>query len=353
LLAKSFRGIYTQGRFRYIKKPQIAATTAILAMPDDSPPAYVLHRTFADVDDLAEQAREWELDFRQLDRGRFYGDVLQFAAGGVHVSDARFCRSLQQKGEPPVGMRTIAVPARRDLRLEWRGKLVDGDSLMVFPRGSELSSVSGPEFHVYTCSFPDELLSGVGDSFGAGDVDDLLTGIDAIRVGAAAVGNLRRYLSRSCQAIREKPGGLSDAAMVRSLTHRLPQRLIAAIAAGREECPAFAPPKRLAALRRAEAFIEQHASCGIGVRDICQAAGVSERTLQYAFRERFGIGPKEFLNSVRLVAARRALRVADPGTTKVADVANRWGFWHMGQFAADYRRRFEELPSETLGLRFA
>ena len=33
---------------------------------------------------------------------------------------------------------------------------------------------------------------------------------------------------------------------------------------------------------------------------------------------------------------------------KVADVANEWGFWHMGGFAADYRKLFGELPSTTL-----
>jgi AraC family transcriptional regulator, ethanolamine operon transcriptional activator len=32
----------------------------------------------------------------------------------------------------------------------------------------------------------------------------------------------------------------------------------------------------------------------------------------------------------------------------IGDIANTWGFWHMGQFAADYRRQFGELPSETL-----
>ena len=31
-----------------------------------------------------------------------------------------------------------------------------------------------------------------------------------------------------------------------------------------------------------------------------------------------------------------------------ADSANNWGFWHMGQFAKDYRRLFGELPSKTL-----
>ncbi|MCP4898634.1 MAG: helix-turn-helix domain-containing protein [bacterium] len=33
---------------------------------------------------------------------------------------------------------------------------------------------------------------------------------------------------------------------------------------------------------------------------------------------------------------------------KIADTANNWGFWHVGQFAADYRRHFGELPSQTL-----
>ncbi|NIU08828.1 MAG: helix-turn-helix domain-containing protein, partial [Phycisphaerae bacterium] len=33
---------------------------------------------------------------------------------------------------------------------------------------------------------------------------------------------------------------------------------------------------------------------------------------------------------------------------KVSDIANRWGFWHMGQFASDYRRFYGKLPSETL-----
>ena len=34
--------------------------------------------------------------------------------------------------------------------------------------------------------------------------------------------------------------------------------------------------------------------------------------------------------------------------TKILNIANDWGFWHMGQFAADYKSLFGELPSETL-----
>jgi AraC family ethanolamine operon transcriptional activator len=45
---------------------------------------------------------------------------------------------------------------------------------------------------------------------------------------------------------------------------------------------------------------------------------------------------------------RRELHRADPATTEVSDVANDWGFWHLGWFAADYRRLFGEPLLATL-----
>jgi len=84
------------------------------------------------------------------------------------------------------------------------------------------------------------------------------------------------------------------------------------------------------------------------VRGLAHAAGCSERTLRRAFHARFGVGPKTYLLAQRLTGARRELRGSDPDATKIVDVANRWGFWHMGQFAADYRLFFGELPSMTL-----
>ena len=80
--------------------------------------------------------------------------------------------------------------------------------------------------------------------------------------------------------------------------------------------------------------------------DLSQESGASIRTLRRGFQERFGVSPKAYLLAQRLIGARRALRSATKQTL-VTDVANNWGFWHMGQFAADYRRQFGELPSET------
>jgi AraC family ethanolamine operon transcriptional activator len=76
--------------------------------------------------------------------------------------------------------------------------------------------------------------------------------------------------------------------------------------------------------------------------------GVSERTLQYAFRDRFGLTPAAFIKARRLAAVSAMLKRADAELATVGDIAAQFGFWHSGQFAADYKRAFGELPSDTL-----
>lgn len=63
-----------------------------------------------------------------------------------------------------------------------------------------------------------------------------------------------------------------------------------------------------------------------------------------------GMTPKAYLKGQRLYFSHRALWHADPLENTVSDIANRLGFWHMGQFAQDYRKIFGAKPSETLAL---
>jgi AraC family ethanolamine operon transcriptional activator len=54
-----------------------------------------------------------------------------------------------------------------------------------------------------------------------------------------------------------------------------------------------------------------------------------------------------YFKTSRLNEVRQELKVAPAGTT-VREIAQHWGFRHTGEFAADYRRLFGELPSQTV-----
>ena len=103
------------------------------------------------------------------------------------------------------------------------------------------------------------------------------------------------------------------------------------------------------AIRRAVAYIDEHAAAPIGLTEIAAAARLGTRSVQEAFRRHLDLTPMAYLRQVRLERAHRDLQVADPmaGTT-VADVATRWGFAHHGRFAAAYQSRYGRAPSQTL-----
>ena len=131
------------------------------------------------------------------------------------------------------------------------------------------------------------------------------------------------------------------------ITEELPSLLLQAGNAARPE-RSVTPTRRGAVLKAAIDYIDGHIAESITVPSVCRAAQVSIRTLELVFAERLGISPKQYIRATRLNMARKALKAAAPAQQRVVDIANDCGFWHMGQFAADYRKHFGELPSSTL-----
>ncbi|MFJ9392991.1 AraC family transcriptional regulator [Nocardioides sp. NPDC101246] len=101
-------------------------------------------------------------------------------------------------------------------------------------------------------------------------------------------------------------------------------------------------------VRAAQALIEDAPERDWRVADLAAMVGVPARTLHEAFRRELGTTPLAEIRRTRLERARRDLVVADPLSITVSVVAARWGFFHLGRFAGEYRSRFGELPSQTL-----
>ena len=104
-----------------------------------------------------------------------------------------------------------------------------------------------------------------------------------------------------------------------------------------------------AVLESALEVIESGTDEPINSEDLCQAAGVSERTLRNVFYRNFGISPHRYLMLEKLHRARVALHEARPGDT-VSSICANLGLWDAGRFAARYRHLFGVLPSQDLAM---
>lgn len=131
-------------------------------------------------------------------------------------------------------------------------------------------------------------------------------------------------------------GQLAELAMLTLLTehrHSYTERLRAPVA-----------PLAPRHVRAAEEYMRAHAFEALTLADMARVAGVSIRTLSAGFQVWRGTTPMRELREIRLAGARNDLL---RGERSVSDVALRWGFGHLGRFAADYARRFGQHPSQT------
>lgn len=111
----------------------------------------------------------------------------------------------------------------------------------------------------------------------------------------------------------------------------------------------LAEPVRLPSprtVRIAVSEIESRFDEELTAASLASSAGVSERTLQAAFRRRFGTTAVQYLRNHRFTVARERLTAGAAPT--VAAIAHGVGIQHLGRFAAEYRRRYGEQPAETL-----
>jgi AraC family ethanolamine operon transcriptional activator len=304
---------------------------------------------FSDFEVLAMEAGAWGLDWIQLDRGPLEARFEQTQATSILASRFEFNRKFHQKGTVPSGMRTYGMIAPASSRVEWRGIEGSQHHMVVFPTNDEFEFLSHPGFSGDTLSLPEERL------FQMAYCLDLLDPVEGLPSGQALIESdpirievFRRRLDNLHLLAEISARQTVDESVVADAEFEVVAALVETLSACRGDNdgrPGLCSRSRAFCI--ALDYIEGHASKPPSIEEICRASGVSWRTLDYAFRERFDLTPKQYLQAIRLQRVRRDFLRKYPHSS-ISDIAATWGFWHMGQFAADYRRQFGELPSETV-----
>jgi AraC family ethanolamine operon transcriptional activator len=181
---------------------------------------------------------------------------------------------------------------------------------------------------------------------------NLPRGIEPLQVEAESVRGLFEWGKRLVDTALREPSLFDEQAKERvAAQNELLEILLATLrVAGDFESTRSDRTRQAQSLivKTAEDYAMTQSSDRLYVTELCKVAAVSERTLEYAFKEIMGLTPVTYLTRLRLHRVRQALLAASPGSTTVSIEALNWGFWHFGEFSRAYKECFGELPSETL-----
>lgn len=288
----------------------------------------------------------WDLDFRQLDGGELDAKVIAIAVSMGVILKVEFNRSFHQVGHSPDDLLTFGVPGLDVDEFGWCSKRTRGGSLLNFNLGGGFEGVSPAGFNGHTFTFDKMALQAHAERLGLQeDVETMVRQCSYWRSPATL------SLSRSLDRLTQRLQFLGEQELhdhSELLNEEIATTVIRSLVTDSSWNALGRSDTHRDILERSLAVLEDIDNLPITVDELSRRAGTSLSTLKRVFIEEFGLSPKAYIRCRCLSAVRDELAHSVPGTL-IADVANRWGFWHMGQFAADYHKMFGMLPSQTIG----
>jgi AraC-like DNA-binding protein len=290
----------------------------------------------------------FRLELLQIDQGAFRATGFQAHLGEGLIGTARFGRALVQTWTSPARSITIAVRTSR-ARALWQGASFGHSDLLIAGPETAIELASQTGFGVASASFPEHEFQRAAGAHGCGSILDKtkcilfrLPKADAPRDVQTAIRSLISDVSAYHSDPRDR-----DPKWEQDRQDELLYSMILLASGGIPFQPSTHNAERTQILERAVFAIKQRPADVLTVAALGRIVGASERTVHYAFVERYGLPPARFMKAYRLNGARSELGGSHSQKLRISDVANKWGFWHLGQFAKDYRLWFGELPSET------
>jgi AraC family ethanolamine operon transcriptional activator len=279
----------------------------------------------------------------QLARGPFRGEVIEQGFGRAAVHRESWSCGVRVRCDRPSGYVAFAVPVAPAGDVTWCGRALAPDHVMRIDEPWEISTAGVFDFAAFAVDSSE--LEAAQAQLAGGEGRAAPPGNALVRVANSRwLAERLQHLLRVLDAAASQPAALQAAAA--DLLH-----LAAALERGAGRVPVerpSSPSQRRGVVRRIEEYLDAHRGEAPSIPTLCSVAGVSERTLEYAFRELIGVTPVRYLKLRRLNLVRRALRAPEAGASSVTEIALRAGFYDLGRFAGEYRALFGELPSQTL-----
>ncbi|AOK15259.1 AraC family transcriptional regulator [Burkholderia cepacia] len=314
------------------------------AQGDDALAGQAVVSVAHDADEQARNLIGWRQTYDQLAAGRFVGTLTELPLDTMKLFRESTSHLLRQACEVRGDAYWFGIPLVSDGTARVDACRIGPGALAFRPGNVEFELVTPAQFSIYGIVVRGDVLRRYAEEVEHRALDERLFTQRVMQVGDARLARLCALLGRR----------LDDAAAAAPLSDPLRNDLQAEVLAALfDVCALPADGAAGTALSRRRRIVEQardyvlaHRTRPVGVPELCEQLHVSRRTLQYCFQDVLGMAPATYLRTLRLNGARRDLCGRAAGS--VQDVAEAWGFWHLSQFATDYRRLFGKRPSETL-----
>jgi len=296
--------------------------------------------SFDDFDFFKEAVNDWNLDFNIISKGDFNARFHIFSSKDFLLSRETLQGTIEHRGFSPLGYRTIVIPINYGNELTWYQKRLPGKELLIFPKNPAIDVTTYNGLDIFLLSIKEDVLSKIITENNFENCKNAFDGQS--KEIPVNIKFTEDFFDIADKFMNTK---FTDDTEQHSEIKKIALFLLNHIEENKHNTIDSPSNKQHSSINKAIELIHDEEGELIPVQELCKMVGVSEKTLFNAFKERFKASPNEYIKAIRLNKVKKEI-FADEDSN-ISTLAGKYHFWHMGQFAKDFKNQFGFLPSEV------
>lgn len=299
----------------------------------------IIEGFFTDVNIYNDIVNNWDLNFKLLGKSDFSAQLKMISNETFSLARQKLTGKTEQKGSTQKDFIVFGF-AVNDTSFYWFDKKADSSNIIIFPEGNNFEVVSNEDYDVFVISIHKNYFFNILKDIGVFTQIPLYDGKSKMLFLSKSFSNrfsklLHHFMNSNLKNDKK------NKTMIKTIVTTLIEYLNETNLSYKKT----KTNKKDVALKKAVNIISDHIEDLYSIKQICAMVGVSERALLYAFKEKYKVSTSEYIKAHRLNKVKQ--EIYNTKTKSISKIAGKYNFWHMGQFAKDFKKQFGILPSEV------
>ena len=292
-----------------------------------------------DGDAMTAMIKGTSLNLYQVEKGAFETHLFSTTLGNGLINRGYYSRSVLTEGILSYELMSCSFLNNTSKPGILEGKPLERNNILLGAEDAPLNCVMAAESQWTSFQFKREDMSKTGLTLPTEDSLVFKLSPESEEKFSTEINQLLHYIQQTDKANMVNPDILY-------------QHLVSRFSYVLEETKSVTPLKAKESALLAKKiyhYIHEHASFPIQMIHLTALIGKSERTVERIFKQYFSLPPYAYLKVHRLHLIRNKLyELAPNSASNITHIAMENGFMSMGYFSREYKKLFNETPTETL-----
>jgi AraC-like DNA-binding protein len=307
------------------------------------PDGYIINTPYLDIDKIKPFTQNWDVELGAIDKqSKLLIKIDAFHTPNLQCSKANYTAGIFIKGHSPKECVILSCFVTDGI-INFQGKRLLENEMVISTYDTNLDLVANKDTIIYTIAVEKDIFYNICKNYFGCSYEDIRYD-DKLLVKTNNIKLLQKNFEEWIRLY-------TDPNMLKLLANRydkLEEEILHTILSMLDIKHNDSLDKRYKLLKEIKNIMQKGIKDDLKIYQITDMLGISQRTLEYLFKDQLGITPKQYYHALRMHTVRNMLLEQKDKSISISQIASSCGFHHQSHFSSIYKQMYGETPLQTL-----